>query len=291
MGTHLMATLVVCLSTAPILAQMDSDKRPSDHRTPAWIVAYSAIRAMEGQRGGQQVIKKLLADKRTIIVAANRLGKQFNNLQRGVSVMSTDGCKEAIEKPSNGGLKTLLVDLEAWPGTPRSDQENPEKATRQCHEWPHQNRHNATVIAVPAMDLMNVIEPKHKGTQYQAAIQFDLEGKLATVSDGIDVQVENLEDDPAEFERTLRIIVDQIKGARKKANLSTDIPIYAGLSTCVVAIRIPADALVRYLKEDVARTRDFVTGYWMAIPPKDLCPGCGDPNPQIAVELLASLDE
>ena len=170
------------------------------------------------------------------------------------------------------------MDLEDWPGTPKSDQDNPEKATRHCHEWAHQNPYNATVIAVPAMDLMNVIEPKHKGTQYQAAIQFDLEGKLATVCDAIEVQVENLEDDPEEFECTLRIIVEQIKGARKKANLSTDIPIYAGLSTGVVAKRIPADALVGYLKEDVARTRDFVTGYWMAIPPKDLCPGCGDPN-------------
>jgi hypothetical protein len=246
---------------------------------------------MEQQQGGEQVVRKLLADNRTIIVAANPLSKELNDSQRGVSVLSVDQCQAAIERPSNAGLKTLLVDLEAWSGTPRSDQENPEKATRQCHEWAHQNGHNIKVIAVPAMDLMNVIEPKHKGTQFQAAIQFDLEGKLATASDAVEVQVENLEDDPEQFERTLRTMVDQIKAARKKANRSTDIPVYAGLSTGVVAKRIPADVLVMRLKEDVARTREFVTGYWMAIPPRDLCPGCGDPNPQLAVKLLQSLDE
>ncbi|HKU27357.1 MAG TPA: hypothetical protein VJQ54_17940, partial [Candidatus Sulfotelmatobacter sp.] len=262
-----------------------------DHRTPSWIVAISGINAMEQQQGGPQVVKKLLSDKRVIIVAANPLRKGLNDSLRGVSVLSADKCKETIEKPTNAELKTLLVDLESWPGTPKSDQENPEKATRQCHQLAHQDGRNITVIAVPAMDLMNVLEPNHRGTQYQAAIEFDLEGKLATASDGIEVQVENLEDNPEEFERTLVTMISQIKAAREKANLNTDIPIYAGLSTGVVAKEIPTDTLVKYLKEDIARTRNFVTGYWMAIPPKDLCPRCGDPNPEVAVKLLQSLDE
>lgn len=291
MKIYFTAALVAGMCTASVLAQTDTAGRTSRERAPAWIVAISAIKEMKQQQGGQQVAKKLLADERTIIVAANPLSKELNDLQRGVSVLSMDQCKTAIERRSNSNLKTLLVDLEAWPGTPKRDQENPEKATRQCHEWAHQNGHDIRVIAVPAMDLMNVIEPNHKGTQFQAAIEFDLEGKLAIESDGVEVQVENLEDDPEQYERTLRIMVDQIKAARKNSNLSTDIPIYAGLSTGVVAKRIPVDRLLAHLKEDVARTRDFVTGYWMAIPPKDLCPRCGDPNPQLAVKLLESLGQ
>lgn len=72
-------------------------------------------------------------------MAANPHSSEFNEAQRAVSVMSLDECKAAIDKPTNAGIKTLFVDLEAWSGTPRSDQENPEAATRRCHEWAHQN--------------------------------------------------------------------------------------------------------------------------------------------------------
>ena len=206
-------------------------------------------------------------------------------------MLSLDQCKTALEKSSNARLKTLLVDLEHWSGTPLPDQENPEGATRSCRDLARQDGRQISVIAVPAIDLMVVLDRNHPGTQYQAAIHYDLEGKLATVSDGVDVQLENIEDKPDQFEQTLRTMVHQIKEARKAAHLSTDVPIYVGLSTAVVNKRIPTDTLVSLLKEDVSRTRGFVTGYWMAIPPRNLCPECGVPNPEVAVKLLQSLDE
>jgi hypothetical protein len=284
--------LAVSFFAAPVMAQVDAGQTGSGVRhSPAWIVALSGIQLMEQQKDGVEVAKKLLADPRTIVVAGNPLPSTMNEEQRGVSVLSLDNCKSALEKPSNAGLRTILVDLEHWSGTPLDDQKNPEAATRECHELAHQHGRNITVIAVPAMDLMNVIEPKHGGTQYQAAIQFDLEGKLAAVSDGIDVQLENLEDQPDHFEQTLRTMVHQIKEARMRANLSPDIPIYVGLSTAVVNKHIPTDVLVNLLRDDVSRTRGMVTGYWMAIPPQNLCPACGPPNPEVAVKLLQSLNE
>jgi hypothetical protein len=292
MKTNLTAVLLVGLFAAPVMAQVNGGTKDREsHRVPAWIVAFSGIVEMQQEKGGPEVVKKLLEDRHTIVVAANPQPNTMDDARRAVSVMSLEKCKAAIDKPSNAGLKTLLVDLEHWPGTPQEDQENPEKATRRCHEFAHQNGRNITVIAVPAMDLMAVLDPKFKGTQYQAAIHYGLEGKLATASDGVEVQLENIEDNPEQFERTLRTIVDQIKAARRKSNLNPEIPIYAGLSTGVVGKHFSANALASMLKEDVIRTRDFVTGYWMAIPPKDLCPGCGDPKPEVAVKLLQSVNE
>jgi hypothetical protein len=292
MKKKMMTVLAVSVFIAPLMAQMDSERKDSgSRRTPAWIVALSGIEQMEGQHGGPEVVEKLEADPRTIIVAGNPLPSPMNEEQRAVSVLSFDQCKTALEKPSNAKLKTLLVDLEHWSGTPLPDQENPEGKTSSCRHLAQQDGRQISVIAVPAIDLMSVLDPQFDGTQYQAAIHYDLEGKLATVSDGVDVQLENIEDKPDEFEQTLRTMVHQIKEARKKADLSPDVPIFVGLSTAVVNKRIPTDALVSLLKQDVSRTRDFVTGYWMAIPPKDLCPRCGEPNPEVAVKLLQSLDE
>lgn len=288
MESKMMVVLAVGAFMAPVMAQTDAGKAdPGSHHPLSWIVSYSGISEIEQQKGGSEIARKLLAEPHTIIVAANPHRSEFNEAQRAVSVMSLDECKLALDKPSNADLKMLFVDLEAWSGTPQSDQENPQAATRRCHEWAHQNDRKITVIATPAMDLMSVIDPKHHGTQYDSAIRYDLEGKLASVSDAVDVQVENIEDDPERYERTLRVMVEQIKAARKGAA----IPIYAGLSTGVVGKRISADSLARALQEDVRRTRDFVTGYWMAIPSKSLCPGCGDPNPQVAIKLLQSLGE
>lgn len=292
MRATLITFLFVSVITVPIVAQTRPGREePSRHRTPAWIVAYNGVSAMQQQPRGAEVVKKLLADPRTIIVAANPLSSTFDKAQRGVSVMDLDACKTVIEKPSNAGLKILFVDLEAWQQTPRSEQENPEAATRRCHEWAHQNGRDISVIATPAMNLMRVIDPKYKGNQYESAIHYNLEGRVAAASDGVDVQVENIEDKPEQFERTLRAMIEEIKLARRKAGLNADVPIYAGLSTGVVGKQIPTDVLVNALKEDVRRTRDLVTGYWMAIPPKSLCPGCGEPNPEVAVKLLESLDE
>lgn len=276
----------------PVSAQMDTEKTDSSARhSPAWIVALSGIQLVEQQKDGDEVVKRMLADPRTIVVAGNPLPTIMNDEQRGVSVLSLDKCKSALGKPSNAGLRTILVDLEHWPGTPLDDQKDPEAATRECHELAHQDYRRISVIAVPAIDLMTVIDPEFDGTQYQAAIHYDLEGKLAAVADGIEVQLENLEDQPDHFEQTLRAMVHQIKEARTRANLSPDPPIYVGLSTAVVNKRIPTDALVNLLKEDVSRTRSLVTGYWMAIPPQNLCPACGPPNPEVAAKLLQSLNE
>jgi hypothetical protein len=276
----------------PVMAQTDVGGTEQGSRpSPAWIVALSGIHLMEQKKGGADVVKKLLADPRTIVVSADTLPDPMNDEQRGVSALSSDNCEAALDETINKQLRTLLVDLEHWSGTPKGDQENPESATRKCHEGAQQHEPPVSVIAVPAMDLMQEIEPEFDGTQYQWAIHFDLEGKVATVSDGVEVQLENLEDKPEQFEQTLQTFVHQIREAREKADLSPDFPIYVGLATAVVNKRFSTEDLVNLLKEDVSRTRGLVTGYWMAIPPKKLCPGCGEPNAEVAVELLKSLDE
>jgi hypothetical protein len=104
-----------------------------------------------------------------------------------------------------------------------------------------------SVIAVPAMDLMYEIDQGYNGTEYQWAINFDLEGKVATVSDGVDVQLENIEDQPDLFEGTLLTMVHQIKEARRQANKNPDIPIYIGLATAVVNKHIKTETLVALL--------------------------------------------
>jgi hypothetical protein len=292
MRGKLAVVLAACIFAAPAMAQMDSGLGNSGGRhSPAWIVALSGIELMQQQKGGAEVLKRLTADPRTVIVAGNPLPNPMNDEQRGVSVLSLENCRHALAKRGNAGLKTLLVDLEHWAGTPPREQEDPVRATHQCEELAHQDGRDVSVIAVPAIDLMTVITPNYDGTQYQAAIHYDLEGKLAAASDGMEIQLENLEDRPAQFEQTLRIMVHQIKEARRRAGLSADIPIYVGLSTAVVSRRIPTDALVRLLQQDVSRTRNFVTGYWMAIPPENLCPKCGPPKPEVAVKLLRSLGE
>lgn len=286
----ILAMALAAVFMAPAAAVAESGgPTPGTSRSPVWIVAYSGINQMNQVPGGPAVVTALTSDPRTIIVAANPLRNGFDNRQRAVSALSLDACRTALAKPANAGLKTLFVDLEKWGGTPVADQRNPEAVTRTCHDLAHRSGRDVTVIATPGMDLMSVIRPGYPGTQYQAAIHDDLEGKLAVVSDAVEVQVENIEDRPDHYEGTVRTIVGQIRRARARAHLNPDIPIYAGLSTGVVGRKIPTGTLIRDLKEDVRRTRGLVTGYWMAIPPRSLCPGCGAPNPAVAVGLLQSL--
>ncbi len=55
MKIHLAAALAAGLCTTIVTAHEHTDKKTSRHRTPAWIVALSAINAMKEQQSGQQV--------------------------------------------------------------------------------------------------------------------------------------------------------------------------------------------------------------------------------------------
>lgn len=194
------------------------------------------------------------------------------------STSALAGLDRIVDTP---GVAVVLYDPESWPMTPRAEQIDPVAAV--CRAAAIAHAHGKRLIATPAVDLLRQVAPdaSHRGQRYRAFEQTGWIGAMAKCTDGVEIQAQGAEANPALF----RQFVDT--EARQARAANPDVLVLAGISTNPDGRRVSTQQLF----EDVRAVRPVVDGFWLNIPAGGkYCPRCGEPQPQVAVQLLQSLE-
>jgi hypothetical protein len=175
--------------------------------------------------------------------------------------------------------KAIIYDNESWSFTPKEEQLDLARYEKLSAETAHQ--HGLQLIATPAADLVPVLNPQvERGKRYDEYLRLGIATKAARFSDVYEIQAQGSLDNPDLYIRFVKSAAAQARAANPK------VAVIAGLSTNPSGKKVTADQLFHA----VEATRGDVDGYWLNIPGGGAyCPKCGEPQPQVAVELLNKL--
>jgi len=192
----------------------------------------------------------------------------------------------ALEKASQDGqvpadVKAIIYDNESWTFTPPEEQHDLDRFEKLAADAVHCA--GRLLIATPAADLVPVLSPKiERGNRYDEYLRLGIARMAARWADVYEVQAQGGKDNLPLYTRLVKAAAAEARAANPKVR------VFAGLSTNPSGKRVTA----RQLYDAVQATRDAVDGYWLNIPGGGTyCPKDGEPQPQVAVELLRMLDE
>ncbi len=180
----------------------------------------------------------------------------------------------------SANVVAVLYDPESWPMTPHAEQIDPVAAV--CRAAAIAHAHGKLLIATPAVDLLRHVAPDaaRHGQRYRAFEQTGWIGAMAKCVDGVEIQAQGAEANPALF----RQFVDT--EARQARAANPDVLVLAGISTNPDGRRVSAQQLFNA----VQAARPVVDGFWLNIPAGGkYCPRCGEPQPQVAVQVMQRL--
>jgi len=188
--------------------------------------------------------------------------------------------KEVLENQKlTDEVKAIIYDNESWKFTPSEEQHDLDRFERLAAEAAH--KHGRILIATPAADLVPALSPSvQKGGRYDEYLRLGIAKSAARYADVYEIQAQGSEDNLALYTRF-------VKGAAAQARaVNAKVLVFAGLSTNPSGKKVTA----QHLYDAVQATRSDVDGYWLNIPGGGAyCPKCGEPQPQVAVELLRML--
>jgi hypothetical protein len=176
-------------------------------------------------------------------------------------------------------VKAIIYDNESWSFTPKEEQLDIERFEKLTAELVH--HYGRQFIATPAADLVPVLNPAvERGKRYDEYLRLGIARAAAHFADIYEIQAQGSLDNPALYTRFVKAAAAQARAVNPK------VLVFAGLSTNPSGKKVAAQQLY----EVVEATRGDVDGYWLNIPGGGPhCPKCGEPQPQIAVELLRLL--
>jgi hypothetical protein len=191
--------------------------------------------------------------------------------------------KRALDSGKDGSklpkeVKAVLWDPESWEFTPAEEQHDIAKYAQLAAEAAH--GHGLILIATPATDLTRTLSPNVKTNRYDEFLRLGIATAAARYADIYEVQAQG-------SLGNLELYTHFVKGAAVQARAANPkVIVFAGLSTNPSGKHVtPKD-----LYDAVMATRGDVAGYWLNIPGGGpACPKCGEPQPQVAVELVKML--
>jgi hypothetical protein len=233
-----------------------------------WLIGTSGLSKLEAFAGSAAVARYLDGPQTTLITPSSIP----SGLASWHVVFALDTTSLAEVRSGVNGLSSriseILYDPEDWPFTPVAEQSTVGAAAAQAASMAHAA--GRKLIVTPATNLAK------PGTFIRSG---DL-AKVAASANVVEIQAQGMERLPSTYAAFIGQAVGQILSANPR------VTIYAGLSTNPAGPQVTATELL----SDVRLTSSEVSGYWLNIPnPGEGCPGCGQAQPQIALELLASL--
>lgn len=192
------------------------------------------------------------------------------------SVSSLRGALAVGALPAGTGA--VLYDPEAWAYTPGSEQRDPAGAAEQAAGLAHS--HGLKLIVSPALDLTTVLRPASSAPRWQAFLDLGVAGSVARAADGVELQAQSLERDPARYAAFVRAAAAQARSAHP------GVTVLAGLSTNPPGAPVSSGQLT----EAIRRSQADVQGYWLNIPGNgSRCPACGAPQPAVGAAVLSAV--
>jgi len=242
-----------------------------------WLIAGSAIAKLDGA-AGQAVVARYLDGPQTTVITGSSIPSSLDGWHTAFA-LNTRSLAEIQHGVGNGlpsRISEIVYDPEHWSFTPLTEQSDVGGATAHAASLAHSA--GRQLIAAPATDLARPVSPGEPAST--AFLRTDDLAKVAVSANVVEIQAQGLGREPARYAAYVKQAVSQIRSAHP------GVAIYAGLSTNATGGPVTAAELL----SDVRLTSSEVYGYWLNIPsPGIFCPGCGQPQPRIGLELLQQL--
>lgn len=275
------ATLAACVAIVLSGCSSSSSGGSAQHSQPSapatgphWLIAASAILRID-EAGGSAVAARYLNSPRTTIITGRNINVGLENW-KAAFVLDTRSLQEiqrAVADPLPSRITMILYDPEHWAFTPVAQQQAVGASVQEAATLAHGA--GRELIAAPATNLAT---SRPDGESAAAAfLQTDDLAHAASSADWVEIQAQGLERNPGQYAAYIGQAVRQIRQVSKTA------VIYAGLSTNPSGPQVD----LAELSADVKLTSGEVSGYWLNVPTQGTaCPRCGQPQPQLAIELL-----
>jgi hypothetical protein len=267
-------------ATSPPPATPQGSAAPSASRLPTgtdWLIAGSALSQLEALAGPAAVERYLDAPQTTVITGSTiPAGLSGWHVAFAFDTRSLADIRSGIDGGLPSRITDILYDPEHWSYTPLPEELNVGAATAQAASLARAA--GRQLIVTPATDLARLVSPGQPAST--AFIKTDDLAKVAASANVVEIQAQGLERNPAQFAAYIAQGAGQVRSGNPSA------VIYAGISTNPPGGPVTAAELI----SAVRLTSSEVSGYWLNIPiPGAACPACGQPQPQIGLELLESL--
>ena len=248
------------------------------------MISISAIRHLERVDPSGKLAARFFGSPENFIMNGARGASGFPEGWRAIPTAtfpSYAAMKTALEESKvPAEVKAIIYDNESWNFTPKEEQLDLDRYEKLAAEAVHS--HGRQLIATPAADLVPVLNPQvERGKRYDEYLRLGIATKAARYADVYEIQAQGSLDNVDWYVRFVKGAAAQARAANPK------VVVFAGLSTNPSGKKVTAGQLF----DAVQATRGDVDGYWLNIPGGGAyCPKCGEPQPQVAVELLQKLD-
>jgi hypothetical protein len=248
-----------------------------------WMISISALRHLDRVDPSGALSRGFFESPGNFVMNGKKGAQGFSKGWRctpTATFPSYAALEQSLEKGQlRDEVKAIIYDNESWQFTPVEEQHDLDRFERLAAEAAH--RHGRILIATPAADLVPVLSPKvQKGGRYDEYLRLGIAKSAARYADVYEIQAQGSEDNLALYTRFVQGAAAQARAVNPK------VLVFAGLSTNPSGKKVTA----RQLYDAVQATRSDVDGYWLNIPGGGAyCPKCGEPQPQVAVELLRLL--
>jgi hypothetical protein len=250
-----------------------------------WMISTSALRHLRDVDPSAKFEQRIFADPDSFVMNGVKGAEDFPEGWH-CSPTATYPSYAAIEKALRNGqvpaeVKAIIYDNESWTFTPAEEQHGLERFEKLAADAVH--RAGRLLIATPAADLVPVLSPKvERGGRYDEYLRLGIPKMAARWADVYEIQAQGSEHNLPLYSRFVKAAAADARAVNPKVR------VFAGLSTNPSGKRVTA----RQLYDAIAATRDAVDGYWLNIPGGGAyCPKCGEPQPQVALDLLRMLNE
>jgi hypothetical protein len=248
-----------------------------------WMISLSATRHLDRVDPSGAVSRRFFENPGNFLINGRNGSKGFPDGWRSsptATFTSYAALRQALENGQvPAEVKAIIYDNESWEFTPSEEQHDLDRFEKLAAEIIH--RHGRLFIATPAADLVPVLSPSvQKGGRYDEYLRLGIAQSAARYADVYEIQAQGSEDNLTLYTRFVKAAAAQARAANPK------VLVFAGLSTNPSGKKVTS----RQLYDAVQATRAAVDGYWLNVPGGGAyCPKCGEPQPQIAIELLRML--
>jgi hypothetical protein len=267
---------------APPLAMAEPDDHPFGPGRLTWLLTAKALDLLRSTPKGTDLAERYFDDPKTYIVATPQ---QLDGLPpRAMPTMGFSSYAKMAAFFQNDHpdprYRAVLYDCEAWEFTPIEEQKAAGDFHRKAAELVHAQ--GLTFIAAPATTLRKVVLPPIRENVWPGFLATKIIPDAAAEADIFAVQAQGIAGD---IQRYIDLVAG---GAGQAKRYNPAVTVLGGLSTRPSGRDLTAEQLVTAVR----RTRNIVKGYWLNIPAGGpYCADCGEPRPEIAVDLLDELDK
>jgi hypothetical protein len=241
-------------------------------------MAGSAVSKLEGITSSVTVASYLDGPQTTILTSSTIPSDLSGwHVTFALDTRSLAEIRSGVDDGLTSRISEILYDPEHWSYTPLTEQLNVGASTQQAESLAHAA--GRQLIVAPATNLAEAAAAPGESAA-SSFIQTDDLAKVAANANIVEIQAQGLERNSSRYAAYVAQAVGQIRSANPSAT------IYAGLSTNPSGGPVTAAELVAAVRA----TSSEVTGYWLNIPsPGSACPACGEPQPQLALDLFQQL--